>query len=43
MYTLVRWDDEATQEKGKEAQIDMDTLLEEQEWLNFKLGLFAEC
>ncbi len=42
MYTMIRKNDEVNQEKGKERQIDMDTLLDEQEWLNFKLGLFAE-
>ena len=42
MYTTIRCNDENAQKKGKDAQIDMDTLLDEQEWLNFKLGLFAE-
>lgn len=42
MYTVIRRSDEVNQEKGKESQMDMDRLLEEQEWLNFKLGLFAE-
>jgi hypothetical protein len=42
MYTMIYKSDEDTPKKGKEAQIDMDTLLDEQEWLNFKLGLFAE-
>jgi hypothetical protein len=39
---MIRKNDEINQENGKERKIDMDTLLDEQEWLNFKLGLFAE-
>jgi hypothetical protein len=42
MYTMVRWEDKDVQANGKETQNDLDTLLDEQEWLNFKLGLFAE-
>lgn len=42
MYTAIRKNSEVKQEHDKEGKIDMDTLLDEQEWLNFKLGLFAE-
>lgn len=42
MYTMIHKEDEDVKGNGKEAQIDMETLFDEQEWLNFKLGLFAE-
>jgi len=42
MYTMVRWEDKEAQSNVNETAKDMDTLLDEQEWLNFKLGLFAE-
>ena len=43
MYTAFYWNDDEVQENEEQAQVEMNTLLDEQEWLNFKLGLLAEC
>jgi hypothetical protein len=43
MYTKFYWNNDEVQENEEQAQAEMDTLLDEQEWLNFKLGLLAEC
>lgn len=43
MYTKLYWNDDEVQKNEEQAQAEMDALLDEQEWLNFKLGLLAEC
>ncbi len=42
MYTQSGYEKQDYQKDSQETPVDMDALLEEQEWLNFKLGLFAE-
>ncbi len=42
MNTKILYDEKNYKTKAQEKPVDMEALLEEQEWLNFKLGLFAE-